>query len=73
MIRGELEQALKRPLNHEENGPDYQWATDKILGILDWDPDKAEGEEYIRRRAAMGDKTCMKIVAERNLPPWEAK
>ncbi len=31
------EKALQRPTNHREMSPKEQWATDKRLGILDWD------------------------------------
>ncbi len=65
MSRFELERALRRPLNHESNSSETQWATDKALGILDWDPDEAEVEEYIRRRADMGDNWAKQVVLSR--------
>jgi hypothetical protein len=47
-----LSQALQRPANHNELSAEAQWAIDKRLGILDWDPTPAEVAEYRRRRAA---------------------
>jgi len=44
-----LEQALKRPRNFGSLSSSEQWAIDKRLGILDWDPDKAESAEFVRR------------------------
>ena len=63
MSRSELEKALQRPLDHNESSPEQRWQTDRGLGILDWDPTPEERAEYIRRRAAMGDKSCVERYA----------
>ena len=63
MSRSDLEKALQRPLDHNESGPEQRWQTDRGLGILDWDPTPLEHAEYIRRRAAMGDKSCADLYA----------
>ena len=42
--------ALRRPLNYETMAPSEQWAADKTLGILDWDPTEEEGRRYVERR-----------------------
>lgn len=47
---GLLDQALKRPLTFAEETVEKQWAIDKQLGILDWDPDTQELQEYHRLR-----------------------
>ena len=53
-----FEQALRRPLDHHLSPPAIQWENDKRLGLLDWNPTREESDEYIRRRAEMGDPTC---------------
>lgn len=50
-----LDAALQRPLNFSLISPDEQWAIDKRLGILDWDPSPDEMLEYLRRRSLQGD------------------
>jgi hypothetical protein len=55
MSRSELEAALRRPFGFAQLEPDAQWAADKELGILDWEPDPEEWDEYLRRRQEMGD------------------
>jgi len=62
MSQSELNAALQRPLNHYDTSPKEQWATDKRLGCLDWDPSQAELREYILRRAEMGDAHAQKFV-----------
>jgi murein DD-endopeptidase MepM/ murein hydrolase activator NlpD len=47
-----LEAALRRPPNYSDLSAEDQWAIDRRLGILDWDPTPAEVEEYNRHRAA---------------------
>ena len=65
MPRIEMERALQRPLNYGELPPRQQWCIDEELGILDWDPGNDEADEYIRRRAEMGDKQCREIMEKR--------
>jgi len=60
-----LERALKRPLSHSTDSARTQWATDKALGILDWDPTPEEAEEYIQKRAAMGDEAKIALLEKR--------
>lgn len=43
-----LRAALRRPDNYAQLGPAEQWAIDKHLGILDWEPTPAEVAEYRR-------------------------
>jgi hypothetical protein len=45
-----LTQALKRPLNYNDLPASEQWAIDKRLGILDWEPTQEEINEYVRQR-----------------------
>jgi len=52
----EYYQALKRPLNFNELGPGEQWAIDKSLCILDWDPPLEESKAYMKKRAEMKEK-----------------
>jgi hypothetical protein len=47
-----VRQALKRPGNYNTLAPDVQWAIDKSLGILDWDPTPDEAKQYQAARAA---------------------
>lgn len=44
-----VDQALKRPRDYNKLPPSEQWAIDRRLGILDWDPTKAEQEEFTQR------------------------
>ena len=46
-----VDQAMKRPADYAKLSGEDQWATDRRLGILDWDPTKDECEEYDRRYA----------------------
>ena len=46
-----VEQALKRPLDYNKLSARQQWAIDKHLGILDWDPIPEEIRQYLERRA----------------------
>jgi len=41
-----LEQALKRPDNYNSLSASEQWAIDKSLGILDWEPTAEEIVQY---------------------------
>lgn len=45
-----VERALRRPLNYETMSPSEQWAADKALGILDWDPTPDDAQRYVERR-----------------------
>lgn len=44
-----VDQALKRPSNYATLSPREQWAIDKRLGILDWEPTEEECLEFDRR------------------------
>ena len=65
-----LERALKRPLSHSRDSARTQWETDKALGILDWDPTPEESEQYIQKRAKMGDKAMVALLAKRKGKTW---
>lgn len=65
MSRAEMERALKRPLDYNQLHPRTQWSVDERLGILDWSPDQAEVAEYLKLRAAMGDKACQKYLEKK--------
>ncbi len=39
--------ALQRPNNYAKLSARTQWEIDKGLGILDWNPTKAEAEEFL--------------------------
>lgn len=67
MSRSEMERALKRPLNYSELSSYGQWCVDDSLDILDWSPDKEESDEYVRRRAEMGDKSCQRYLEKRTV------
>jgi PTH2 family peptidyl-tRNA hydrolase len=47
-----VDQALKRPTDFNKRAPSEQWAIDKRLGILDWDPTPEEEAEFKRRYEA---------------------
>ena len=66
-MRSQLEAALNRPLSFESMDVETQWEIDKGLGILDWSPSKEESDEYIRRRANMGDKFCKQLVNKKKI------
>jgi len=44
-----VDQALKRPPNYNALSSEHQWAIDRQLGILDWDPTPEERQEFTRR------------------------
>lgn len=46
----EYTQALKRPSNYDDLSSREQWAIDKRLNILDWDPTDREVSEYLKAR-----------------------
>lgn len=46
-----VEQALKRPADYNGLSLEAQWAIDKRLGILDWDPTPEEVARYRKARA----------------------
>jgi len=50
-----VDQALKRPSNYWALSSREQWAIDKQLGILDWDPTPEEVAEYKRRKGIPQD------------------
>ncbi len=64
MSTKQMERALQRSLNFEDMSADDQWVVDQELDLLDWSPDEAEFEEYLRRRAVMGDKACAKMTVK---------
>ncbi len=52
-----VDQALQRPRDYNKLPPSEQWAIDRRLGILDWDPTPAEREEFKRRYEAREEAT----------------
>ena len=64
MSRSELMAALKRSIDYHYLPSAQQWAQDKALGILDWDPNEREAAEYKRLRARMGDPAFKKESGE---------
>jgi len=48
-----VDQALKRPHDYNALSSEHQWAIDRQLGILDWDPTPEERQEFTRRWTQM--------------------
>ena len=59
-----LDKALQRPLDFESLSTKDQWAVDKKLGTLDWNPTLEYQQEYVRRRAEMGDPSCQRVAKQ---------
>jgi hypothetical protein len=47
-----VDQALQRPRDYNKRPSSEQWAIDRRLGILDWDPTHGEIAEFKRRYEA---------------------
>lgn len=43
-----FEKSFQRPRNYLNLSPDFQWAIDKSLGILDWEGSNLTEEDYKR-------------------------
>ena len=57
-----LEQALKRPLDYEDRGPDQRKAIDEELGLRDWQPDSNDRYEYCRQRGQRGEVSSLEML-----------